>query len=270
MSSYKIYARKGRKVMPIKVEEKHLYTHMSATADVPLSMYKPNTTLAEDSVKGYSVNTATVELIHNSNMTSIQQGTAENQRIGNKVNIKSICITFDLYINPTVLLNTYSHGQLMDTWFNFRIMTVKFKQQMSTTDIARWYRQSHIYYRTANTGGAVSYPVQSNWMDKLRESSPWTGSFEILYDKKFTVNKVKSAIQMNIKVPFNGQVNFDNTSNRPTSDQGFSNIYTFLISPSNTWLDMDPVSTDKTVTLGTDSTILFYCNANVKTIYYDM
>lgn len=268
--SYKIYAKKGNKVMPIKIEEKHIYKHIVDGDEVAIPVYKPNTA-TQDTTVGYGVNSGNIKMIHNTNFISVSQGTGEEQRIGNKINIKSLSVTLYVRFNSSVLISTFSHGQLIDTYFNFRIMTVKFDQvNLTPTDIARWYRESYIYYRTVNISLGDKYPYQSNWMDKLRESTPWTGSFKILFDKKFKLKKSKSVKQISFKLPISGQVNFDNTSNRPTENQKLSNIYTFIIGPSNVYLDMDAVSTDKCVVLGTDSATLFYINANIKTIYYDI
>lgn len=267
--SYKIYAKKGRKVMPIKVEEKHIYSHVQNDNDLTLKVFKPVANVPVVNVRGYGVSSANVHILHTTDNTVITQGPAENQRIGNKVNIKSISLTFKLYFNSPTLIANFSHGEMMNTWFNFRLMVVKFKDAKTSTDIAQWFRESYIYYslRAVSDG---NYPVQSNWMDKLRESTPYTGSFKILYDKKFTLNKVKSVRQKNILIPFNGQVNFENTYNRPTDNQTFNHIYTILITPSSNRTDMDPVSADKCTSLADDSANLFYYNANIKTIYYDV
>lgn len=271
MSAFKIYAKKGNKTMSIKIEEKHVYTHtFTSNSELAINVYKPNASTTADYVTGYGVNSNNIKVLHNSNNLTLQQGTAEDQRVGNKVNVKSISISLYIRFNTERLIAAFSHGQMIDTFFNFRVMTVRFNDPVSSADIARWYRESFIYYRTVSISGGDEYPYQSNWMDKLRESTEWTGSFEILYDKKFKIKKSKSVKQMNILVPLNGYVNFDNVSNKPTAGQKFNNVYTFLITPSNIFLDMDAVSSDKSQNMATDYTLLFYANANVKTIYYDM
>lgn len=266
MSSYKIYAKKGKKVMPIKLEEKH--TYVNVTNDI--AIYKPlfnNVTSAY--VKGYNVNPQTVHILHNTNNVYIPQGTGESNRIGNKVNIKSISLTMNLSFIPRALIDSFGHGQNIDTCFRFRLMTVKFEQQMTATDISTWFRQSYIYFYniTAQDG---AYPVMNNWAKKLRESTPWTGEFSILMDKKFTLTKFKSFKQIVANVPVKGNVNFDNNSSKPTGNQYFSNIYTFLISPSYNKGDMDPISVDKADSLVDDSINLFEARTNIKIIYYDV
>lgn len=266
MSSYKIYAKKGKKVMPIKIEEKHRYDN--TRSDIQIYGITYGSAMNISAFRGMGVNNSNVYLIHNTNMTSIAQGTAENQRVGNKVNIKSIAVTCQCNFVSNNLISDFSHGELIDINFHFRIMTVKFKQQMTTTDIATWFRESHIYYFT-ETAADGSMPVCSNWTDKLRESTPWTGQFEILLDKKFSMTKRDSFKQFSFVIPAKGQVNFDNTSNRPTENQYYSNIYTFIMAPAFYKADMDPVSHDKAEHLSTDK-LLFQIRSNIKTIYYDV
>lgn len=271
MSSYKIYAKKGRKVMPIKIEQKHIYSHTFTTnSESQLYVYKPVSTNTEDNTVGYGINQNNIKVLYNTNTLTLSQGVGESQRVGNKVNIKRVAITLYVRFNSERLIAAFSHGQMIDTFFNFRIMTVHFKDLMTTNDIAKWYRETFIYYRTVSISGGTSYPYQSNWMDKLRESTPYTGSFKILFDKKFQIKKSKSVKQLNIKVPISGNVNFDNTTNRPTDNQEFNNTYTFLIGPSNVYLDMDAISTDKCLNMANDSELLFYLQSNIKITYYDV
>ena len=153
-------------------------------------------------------------------------------------------------------------------------MCVKFNSPLSTNaeaeNFADWYRKTFIYYRTVSVTGGAKMPVQSNWMDKIRNSSDYTGSFRILYDKKFSLSKFKTVKQKQINLPIKGNATFDNDTNQLSLNQELSNIYTFLIGPSNNWLDMDAISTGKTETLSLGYSSLFFYNANIKTIYYDI
>lgn len=261
--------------MPIKIEEKHIYQHAAANQDLYISVMKSVTdpTFAQY-YRGYAPTDANCKLLHNTNTITINQGTGEDQRIGNKVNIKSVSLVLNLHMEPTALINNFGHSELVDMKFHFRLMCVKFNSPLDTTGeaekFADWYRNTFIYYRTVSVTGGAKMPVQSNWMDKIRNSSEYTGSFKILYDKKFSLSKFKTVKQKQINLPINGNATFDNDNNRLTQNQKLSNIYTFLIGPSNNWLDMDAISTDKTEHLGTGYANLFIYNANIKTIYYDV
>lgn len=271
MSTYKIYAKKGKKTMPIKLESKHFYNNLPFSY---LYLYKANTSIptitSPDDVKGYGPNKNTIQIIHNTNNIHVQRGTAEDQRVGNKINIKGVNMVLVIRFIKDVIPNHLSHSEAVLMKFNFRIMTVKFDQIMTNTDIARWYQQSYIYTRLINISGGDNYPQQSNWMDKLRDSTPWTGSFSILKDKKFVLDKNHTVTMINYNLGFNKDVNFDNTSNNPTDNQYISNIYTFIIGPSNNYYDMDAVSQQKVEDLAVDSIPVWALEGNIKTIYYDM
>lgn len=275
MSSYKIYAKKGKKVMPIKIEEKHVYQHVATNQDLTIPIFKSLTQPSYPQYyRGYAPTEATCKLLHNTNTITVSQGTAEDQRIGNKVNIKSVSLVLNLHMNPTSLVNDFGHSELVDMKFHFRLMCVKFNSPLSTADeaenFADWYRNTFIYYRTVSVTGGDKMPFQSNWMDKMRNSTDYTGSFKILYDKKFSLSKFKTVKQKQINLPINGNATFDNDTNQLTLNQKLSNIYTFLIGPSNNWLDMDVVSTGKAEALSNNYSSLFIYNANIKTIYYDV
>lgn len=267
--SYKIYAKKGKKTMPIKLEKKHFYNNSSFQY---MYLYKTNlaTSPTLDNVKGYGPNKDTIKLLYITNNMSIQRGTAEDQRIGNKINLKGINMVICLRFLQDAIATYLSHSESVLMNFQFRIMTVKFDQQMTTTDLAKWFRESYIYTRLISITGGDNYPQMSNWMDKLRDSTPWTGSFEILKDKKFTLNKNKTVAMINYNLGFNKEINFDNISNRPTDNQYINNIYTFIIGPSNNFYDMDAVSMSKVESFSADYNAIFGLEVNTKVIYYDM
>lgn len=267
--TYKIIAKRGKKTMPIKLESKHNYLNLD---EIELDLYKPNT-LSDpdpDTLLGCAPNKSTIKIFHNTNNLYIAQGTHEDQRIGNKVNVKGVNMVLNLRFIPGVIATYLSHSEAVKMSFNFRIMTVKFERQMTTTDIARWWQATYIYYRLINLTGGDKGTYQSNWMDKKRESTPWTGSFTIIKEKKFVMDKEHTVAQINYDLKFNKDVNFDNTSNNPTDNQYFSNIYSFIIGPSNMYLDMDAVSCSKISDLSTGSVPVWRMGGNIKTIYYDM
>lgn len=267
--SYKIYARKGRKTIPISVESKHYYDNLSYTY---LNLITSNaaTATSEDNVHGFGPNKDTIKIINNTNNLHVVQGTGESDRNGNKVNLKGINMVLTIHFLKDVIATYLSHSESVMMNFNFRIMTVKFDQQMTTTDIARWFRETYIYTRNISITQGGNYPQQSNWVDKMRESTPWTGSFKILKDKKFTLDKEHTVAQLTYDLGFNTNVNFDNTSNNPTANQYINNIYTFIIGPSNNFLDMDAVSQSKVESFATPVTATFILEGNIKYVYYDV
>lgn len=268
--SYKIYAKKGKKTMSIKLEKKHFYNNPDFQF---MKLYKTNLTQNPnlDDVKGYGPNKDTIKLIYNTNNMTVQRGTGENQRVGNKINLKGINMVIIVRFVQDAIATYLSHSESVLMTFQFRIMTVKFDQIMTTTDLARWFRDSYIYTRLINITGGDKFPQMSNWMDKMRDSTPWTGSYQIIKDKKFTLNKNKTVAMINYNLGFNKDINFDNTSNRPTDNQFINNIYTFIIGPSNNYYDMDAISMSKVENLTSNDGInVFGMEVNTKIIYYDM
>lgn len=268
MSNYYITAHNKSKKINIPLEEKHKYFNQASGGETGIQIHK--TEISINTVHGYTVTKDNIHIIFNTNNLSISQGTEENQRIGNKIALKSIDLTTFIYLSGNSIINKFSHSEAITTTFNFRIMCVKFDQIMTTTDLANWYQQTYIYYYNVGVTGGGTMPFQSNWMDKLRESTPWTGAFKILYDKKFTLGKNHTTSQMNISLPIKGNINFDNTSNRPTDNQEINNTYTFIIGPSNNYLDCDCISQDKMQQSTFTSTVLAFMNTNIKVKYYDM
>lgn len=265
--AYQIYAYKGRKTMPIKLEEKHKYYNSNVLS---LNVYPQDATpVAQDSVRGYGITSANLLIFGNTDNFQLPQGITENTRIGNKTNIKRINYTIAMWMPDDVIATYISHSENVNMKFHFRIMTVKFNEAKSAADIAAWYRGSYIYYRLIGTGGGNSFPIQSNWMDRLRESTEFTGSFKIIKDYKFTVDKDHTNHQINYDLNFDYDVNFDNITNKPTENQEFSHIYTFIIGPANNNLDMDTISSSK-VDVSTIPVPLFSFTINEKCTYFDM
>lgn len=269
MSKFYITAHQNSKKISIPLEQKHVYDHAAGNGEATIMVYPTSTTV--EPFYGNTVTADNIRVLFNSNEAiTIPQGTAENQRIGNKVQIKHIDLTTYIWLNGATMIAKFSHSEAITTSFNFRIMCVKFKEIQDRADLAQWYRDTFIYYRLVNVAGGAQVPFQSNWMDKMRESTPWTGSFTILYDKKFTMGKDHSTTQMNIRIPIKQNVNFDNTSNQPTLNQYINNIYCFLIGPSNNYLDCDCISQDKMKQETFIASALGYSNTNIKVKYYDL
>ena len=268
--SYKIYAKKGKKTMPIKIESKHFYNNVYS----PAKVFKPSTAGAnQEANNGYHATTRNIVMLWKSNDVIINQGTGETNRIGNKVNIKGVNCSITASFSPSNLVNYMGHGELTDLEHKFRIMAVKFNKPLTdmSTDLAEWFRETFIY-TYATTGPNINPICQSVWTDKLRDSTKFTGSFKILKDKKFTLSKAHSSTQFNFNLGLNREVNFENDTNKPTLEQKFNNIYIFIMTPCWYEMDMDTVSRSKCIdiTEAQNEVQMYNFAANIKTIYYDM
>lgn len=256
--------------MPIKIESKHFYTNPYGTTYI----YRPSPNGAnQEATNGYNINSRDIWLAWKSNDTVIPQGTGEVGRIGNKVNIKGVNCSMVVSMSPSNLITYFGHGELTDLEFKLRVIAVKFNKPLTDDriELAEWFRETFIYTRVT-TGTGINPICQSVWTDKLRDSTKYTGSFKILKDKKFTLSKAHSSTQFNFNLGLNREVNFENTTNKPTVEQKFNNIYIFVVGPCWYETDMDTVSRSKAldITEAQGQIQLFNFSANIKTIYYDM
>lgn len=175
-------------------------------------------------------------------------------------------------------------------WLNMRLMCVKFNdtlpgdtgnspesstmpsyRQQIEGNIGSWFRQNWIYYDKEDIGPHTVFK-QSVHQSKMRESTPQTGTFTILYDKKFKIKDSKP-IQMEFFHNFNKNVNIDPNTHKITHDST-KNIYWFLLGPSFNRLDMSPnLSTALPYFTANDSsgiTAALETYTNLKVTYYDL
>lgn len=263
-----IYARtKSGKGFKMGVEDKHIYHNYSDyyiyvnsnpgnDANVTMTTHNP-----------YCINEnklVSFDITHN---FVVPQGTDENQRIGNKVFLKFIDLTYYITLRGEPYISTFSHGQAIDSYYRFRVMVVQFDDHMTEADLAAWFRTTYTYFRTKAIYNNTA-PFQSVHTAKLRESTPSTGTFKILYDKKTCLKKNKTVKMSTIRLPIKMNVNFENTNNKPT-DESMKNIHLIIIGPCCNELDMDAVSNDQTKTMTTD-VALFNTACVSKFEYYDL
>ena len=252
----------GRK-FKIDVEDKHKYANMN---EGQISIVKPQTTTNDNT--GYNVGSQNVWVTGLDDKVIITQGPGEDQRIGNKVYMKFLHFTYAISLDGTTLSTYLSHGQLVDTFFRFRVMVVKFDSTKNLTGIIDWFHKTFIYFRQITAGGE-QVPVQSVHQTKLRESTEYTGKFKILYDKKLKMGKKKTVKIANISIPIKANLTFN--ENDRTTDDAFQNIYAIIIGPSCNILDMDAISYDKTINFGNVvGYTLAHINSVLKYEYYDI
>lgn len=249
------------------IEDKHIYYNLTPEYIYLNKSVAPANTELNINNK-YCITTNKLNQYDISSNFQIQQGTDENQRIGNKVFLKFVHLTYSITLSGDIYINNLSHSQAIDTYFRFRVMVVQFNESMSSTDIRDWFKATYTYMRTqAIHSGTV--PVQSVHTAKLRESTPYTGSFNILYDKKTCLKKNKTVKMSTISIPIKMNVNFDNSTNKPT-DESMKHIYLIIIGPCCNELDMDTISNDKTTTFSTGDLPTFTTQGVFKYEYYDL
>ena len=261
-----IYARtKSGKGFKMGVEDKHVYKNLN---DGVISINRYNQP-ANSYVNNNPFCITPYNVIHYgiSENFLLTQGTDENQRVGNKVFLKFIHFTYSISMDGAKYIANLSHGQAIDSYYRLRIMVVQFDEPInSNDDIVDWFKATYTYMRNVAISGGGNVPIQSVHTAKLRESTSYTGSFRILYDKKTYLKRDKTVKMSTISIPIKQNVNFENTTNLPTD---LKNIYFIAIGPCNNELDMDCVSSDQSASF--DSYLgLFNVHGVIKYEYYDL
>lgn len=246
----------------ISVEDKHKYINFP---NQPIRVNKLDTTKTDDN--GLCIGVSNLALFELTDNITIVQGTNEDERVGNKVFMKFLHWTIDLWLDGESLITNLPHGTLTDLYARFRIMVVKFQDQMSEQNIVDWFKTTYIYFKKAGTNDTSIF--QSVHQTKLRESTPYTGKFKIMYDKKIKMGRKKTVKMCNIPIKINQNLNFENTTNHATDDN-FKYIYGLVIGPCCNQLDLDSISSESTMRFSTAYHEFAWAGGVIKYEYYDM
>lgn len=258
----KIQARsKFGKKFNISVEDKHKYINFNTQ---PIRVNKPDGNKIDDN--GFCIGVSNLTLFELTDNITITQGTAEDQRVGNKIFMKFLHWTYNIYFEGNSLITNFPHGTITDFYARFRVMVVKFETAMSEQDIVDWFKATYIYFKTA--GNNDNTIIQSVHQTKMRESTVFTGKFKILYDKKFKMGRKKSVKMSNVPIKINQNLNFDSTNH--VTDETFKYIYGLIIGPCNNRLDMDAISSDSAARFSSEYKELATVGGVLKYEYYDL
>lgn len=247
----------------ISVEDKHSYINFDYQV---IRLNKMRTDTPDDN--GYCIGQNTTARFELTDNITITQGPQETQRIGNKIYMKFLHWTYSICLNGSSLIANLSHGQLIDTYFRFRVMVVKFNKAMSEQDLCDWFKATYIYFKKIDITPEGQTLQQSVHQTKLRESTPYTGKFKILYDKKIKLGKRKTVKMSNISIPIKQNLNFND--NNHVTDETFKYVYGLVIGPCYNNLDTDAITCDKTANFGPNYVELAYVNGVLKYEYYDI
>lgn len=257
---------KSGKSFKMGVEDKHIY-YNGGDGTLMLNRYQQpsNATLNDNP---YCLTTSNLVSYPITDSLYIQQGTNEDNRIGNKIFLKFIHLTYSITIDGNNYINNLSHSQAIDTFFRLRVMVVQFENTMAAVQIRDWFKNTYTYFRLVAISGGDSVPIQSVHTAKLRESTPYTGNFKILYDKKTSLRKNKTVKISTISIPVKQNINFNNSTNSPT-DESMKHIYFLVLAPACNELDLDCTSEDRTHAM-TQNINLFTTHLVAKYEYYDL
>lgn len=145
--------------------------------------------------------------------------------------------------------NEFSASQ--QRWFKFRLLAVQFEDglQMDKKQFYMWFYSTFCPISTdMGFEGAtperpcliVNRPISVH-SNVLRMTTAWTGKFNILMDRCFTVYSTRPAVSFDLTIPLNKQYRFEETVT-PDSPLLSPNIWLALMPPQSMLTDIDPLS----------------------------
>lgn len=248
----------------VSVEDKHRYYNGN---EKTIPVYKENDQSNEG--PGFCPFSSNFSYYNIGSEMKIAQGSADDERIGNKVYLKFVDITYGIFMQGDVLTTTFPHGTINDLFMRCRVMLVKFNKPMTSTDFAKWFQETYTYFRTVGVAGGGNKPLQSCHWNRLRESTEWTGNFKIIYDKKITLTRSKCMKFKDIHWTINRNTTYENTYNTATDDY-LQNVYLLFIGPSCLRYDLDAISRDRVNAWTANYTNPLKVNMCMKYEYYDI
>lgn len=189
-------------------------------------------------------------------------GTGHNNRIGNKITLSSL--RYRIYVrlhdeiccpntgnpfsdnserSPSQIALTSSLPVIPKRWFKMRLFVIQFDNTYSVTPsfVCGWFYSTFLPFSDNQSGqpsvpGGNIYEPVSVHSKLLRMSSNYSGNFNILLDKCFTIYSNKPQILLDYTVPLNMQFSWrdDGTLQTP------KNIVCFILPPMNWDVDVDP------------------------------
>lgn len=282
--SYYVKAYKGRNKLNIPVEEKHKYyssisdheyydlnpVSSETTSNLSLIMYQSGMSSGAGYQAYYdsNLNRNCMVLWNGNTQMNISQGTAEDQRIGDKIYLKSLQMliniqlkqpalkffnseTFDSTKFSSVIGSNYytfqdilSGESITPAKFKFRLMLVRFEDtDFQDTSINDWFNTTFVpqYYIGQYINDSAA--AVTNQSKMLRESTVYTGKFKILADRSFTLNSKKG--HKFVKFDWNFKQNLTlNDNNVPTNDD-FKGLRLLLFGPALMISDINGIAFSK-------------------------
>lgn len=172
------------------------------------------------------------------------------------------------------LINSEGIGDNEDTWSTAGSASATAIKQL----LSEWFNQSRIYldsttnYDNQNQSGLyLNECVQPVFTDDIRNSSIWTGKFQVLWDEKVKLTKNNPSLFFNKTFTINRNVNLVGTTGGfKISGDTMKNTYLFIIGPTCVAYDVDAYTYKYLNSIGTSSMNLAHVDLNTKITYYDV
>lgn len=211
------------------------------------------------------------------NITLPDRGNKHDERNGNRITVNTIRWKLCLRLTPRFLpqagcpffnkQDAVNYGTpLVDPsltpqrtadfftqqrWFKFRLLAIQFEDglQMDKKNFYLWFYSTFCPISTdmGYTGVTPERPAMicnrpiSVHSNVLRMTTTYTGKFNILMDRCFTMYSSRPIMSFDLTIPLNKQYRFQETV-EPDSPLISPNIWLALLPPQQLLTDMDPVS----------------------------
>lgn len=215
-------------------------------------------------------------------------GNGHSARKSNRITVTSIRVKMHFTMDPVLLRmnslhgTSYAYSGLSDNiplnptvFAKFRLFLVSVDDDIEVTrqKILNWFYATHCLYRQPSNPEELRGPsytqvtpspgptsVHSN---VLRTTTDWTGKFNILADRKFTVRTRKPYFDIDMTIPLRKEYVFDEdyTAN---SKLLYPKLYLFILPPLSYEVDVDPTSHSSYATSSTSSVV----TDKMFTVYY--
>lgn len=190
-------------------------------------------------------------------------GNLHTQRKGNRITITSLRVKLQFRMNEVLLrkwniwdtektyTDMFTNGFKLplnqQLYFKMRLFLLKVDDDIDMTNeqkFLNWFAATYCYYRAPTTTPADEGPqsilpstpgpisVHSN---VLRLTTPWTGKFNILVDKKFTVKGTRPQFGLDMTIPLKQEFVFKEGAN----DLLYPKYHLFLVGPQSFEVDQD-------------------------------
>lgn len=181
------------------------------------------------------------------------------RRQGSKVQMTSLRLKGSFMMNSNFLQKLYLQTASPSTttytqwpaityqFFNMRFFLIKWSASFSQQDIASsirdWFLRSFVYYGAGTSGGFSTVPSVHEKL--MRMSTEYTGQFQILADKCFTITSKHPTLDIDWVIPLKERLSWDPDSTSSTTEAPQQPRFSIIVlGPYNPFCDIDPSTRD--------------------------
>lgn len=194
------------------------------------------------------------------------------RRQGSKVQMTSLRLKGSINLNFNFLQRLYLQSSSPSSstftqwptityqFFNMRFFLIKwsssFTQQEDDSAIREWFLRTFVYYGQPTSNQFSTVPSVHEKL--MRMSTEYTGQFQILADKCFTLTSKHPVLDIDWVIPLRERLSWDPDSTSSDSEAPQQPRFSIIVlGPYNPYIDMDP-STRNIFSTNTNSSLLSY------------